>query len=80
MDPVDQDAVRRTLEAQGRLLGHHDQLLLDIWISLHTLNVSIMDLLTPGWAEQVLLAKLSTLTKLPKLLEQPFFSFIVLPE
>lgn len=32
-----------TLEAQGRLLGHHDQ----------TLNVSMMDLLTPGQVEQI---------------------------
>lgn len=48
MDPVDQDAVCRTLEAQGRLLGHHDQLS-DIW----TLNVSMMDLLTPGREKQV---------------------------
>ncbi|TWW77617.1 hypothetical protein D4764_12G0010070 [Takifugu flavidus] len=39
MDPADQDAVRRTLEAQGKLLGQHDQLLSDIWASLQTLNI-----------------------------------------
>ncbi|TWW57368.1 Retrotransposon-derived protein PEG10 [Takifugu flavidus] len=46
MDPADQDAVHRTLEAQGRLLGQHDQLLTDIWASLQSL-------LSSGRAEQV---------------------------
>ncbi|TWW62376.1 hypothetical protein D4764_04G0010230 [Takifugu flavidus] len=53
MDPADQDAVRRTLEAQGRLLGQHDQLLTDIWASLQTLNASVTDLLSSGRAEQL---------------------------
>ncbi|TWW59873.1 hypothetical protein D4764_06G0014030 [Takifugu flavidus] len=52
MDPVDQDAVRRTLEAQGRLLGQHDQLLTDIWTLLQTLNASVTDLLSTGQMEQ----------------------------
>ncbi|TWW71216.1 Retrotransposon-like protein 1 [Takifugu flavidus] len=52
MDSADQDAVRRTLEAQGRLLGH-DQLLMDIWTSHQTLNASVTDLLSSGRAEQV---------------------------
>eukprot|EP00066_Takifugu_rubripes_P011978 XP_011601244.1 PREDICTED: uncharacterized protein LOC105416325 [Takifugu rubripes] len=51
MDPADQDAVRRTLEAQGRLLGQHDQLLTDIWTSLQTLNASVTNLLASGRAE-----------------------------
>uniref|UniRef100_A0A674MAN0 Uncharacterized protein n=1 Tax=Takifugu rubripes TaxID=31033 RepID=A0A674MAN0_TAKRU len=50
MDSADQDAVRRTLEAQGRLLGH-DQLLMDIWTSHQTLNASVTDLLSSGRAE-----------------------------
>ncbi|TWW71165.1 hypothetical protein D4764_17G0006480 [Takifugu flavidus] len=50
MDPADQDAVRRTLEAQGRLLGQHDQLLTDIWTSLQTLNASVTNLLASGRA------------------------------
>ncbi|TWW54905.1 hypothetical protein D4764_0240660 [Takifugu flavidus] len=53
MDPADQDAVRRTLEAQGRLLGQHDQLLTDIWSSLQTLNASVTALLASGRAELV---------------------------
>ncbi|TWW56099.1 hypothetical protein D4764_08G0000860 [Takifugu flavidus] len=53
MDPADQDAVRRTLEAQGRLLGQHDQLLTDIWTSLQTLNASVTALLASGRAELV---------------------------
>uniref|UniRef100_A0A674MMR7 DUF4939 domain-containing protein n=1 Tax=Takifugu rubripes TaxID=31033 RepID=A0A674MMR7_TAKRU len=52
MDPADQDAVRRTLEAQGRLLGQHDQLLTDIWTSLQTLNASVTNLLSSGRSEQ----------------------------
>uniref|UniRef100_A0A674PMU1 Gypsy retrotransposon integrase-like protein 1 n=1 Tax=Takifugu rubripes TaxID=31033 RepID=A0A674PMU1_TAKRU len=47
------DAVRRTLEAQGRLLGQHDQLLTDIWTSLQTLNASVTALLASGRAELV---------------------------
>ncbi|TWW79717.1 hypothetical protein D4764_10G0007470 [Takifugu flavidus] len=47
MDPADQGAVRRKLEAWGRLLGQHDQLLTDIWTLLQTLNASVADLLTP---------------------------------
>nr|AAG60684.1 gag-protease [Takifugu rubripes] len=53
MDLADQDAVRRTLEARGRLLGQHNQLLTDIWASLQSLNTSVTDLLSLGWAEQV---------------------------
>lgn len=52
MDPADQDAVRHTLEAQGRLLGQLDQLFADIWTLLQTLNASGMDLLSSGQAEQ----------------------------
>lgn len=47
MDVAQQDAVP-TLEAQGRLLGQHDQLLTDIWASLQNLNASVTDLLTSG--------------------------------
>lgn len=53
MDLADQDTVRRTLEAQGRLLGQQDQLLTDIWASLQTLNTSVTDLFSLGQAEQV---------------------------
>lgn len=52
IDLADHDAVCHTLEAQGWLLGQHDQLLSDIWASLQTLNGSIMALLTPRWTEQ----------------------------
>ncbi|TWW73589.1 hypothetical protein D4764_15G0009830 [Takifugu flavidus] len=52
MDPADQDAVHRMLEAQGRLLGQHDQLLTDIWTSLQTLNASVTNLLSSGRSEQ----------------------------
>lgn len=52
MDPADQDAVRCTLEAQGRLLSQHNQLLTDIWTSLQTLNASVTNLLSSGRAEQ----------------------------
>lgn len=55
MDPADQDAVRRTLEAQGRFLGQHDQLLTDIWTLLQTLNASVTSLISSGQSEQVLL-------------------------
>lgn len=54
MDLADQDAVRCTLEAEGKLLRKHDQLLSDIWTSLQTLNASMTNLLTSGQAEKVL--------------------------
>uniref|UniRef100_A0A674MXQ5 Gypsy retrotransposon integrase-like protein 1 n=1 Tax=Takifugu rubripes TaxID=31033 RepID=A0A674MXQ5_TAKRU len=63
------DAVRRTLEAQGRLLGQHDQLLTDIWTSLQTLNASVTDLLAPGRAE---LAPPPTPAEAPRVASQLF--------
>lgn len=53
MDPADQDTVRCTLEAQGKLLGKHDQLLSDLWTLLQILNARETNLLTSGQAEQV---------------------------